>query len=236
MLRNQFIANNSQVNIRSIGTSTDDPNGALQCITDRFPCCMSQDPQHGEWYLPNGELVQGTTSTTALYRSRGDNGEVSLNRPSDIMYPIGRYCCEVANAANINQTLCVIIGKNFITNLHICIIIIFFMCAGIVSITPIGFPIAGEDYSLECSAGRSTVIFEWLGPAPDGRIAVIDSQSTLAIISNSSMSQLQFRPLEQSHSGTYLCRVALSGQSSFINLVLSVIGKLVEQRHDNIQF
>ena len=100
------------------------------------------------------------------------------------------------------------------------------MYAGIVSITPIGFPIAGEDYSLECSAGGSTVIlFEWLGPAPDGRTAVIDSQSSLTIISKSSMSQLQFRPLEQSHSGTYLCRVAIGGQSS--SLVLSVIGKLV---------
>ena len=102
------------------------------------------------------------------------------------------------------------------------------MYAGIVSITPIGFPIAGEDYSLECSAGGSTVMFEWLGPAPDGRTAVIDSrrQSSLTIISNSSMSQLQFRPLEQSHGGTYLCRVAIGGQSS--SLVLSVIGKLVE--------
>ena len=117
MLRNQFIANNSQVNIRSIGASTDNPNGALQCITDNFPCCLSQDPQHGEWYLPNGELVQGTTSTTALYRSRGDNGEVSLNRPSNIIHPIGRYCCEVANAANINQILCVITRKIFLTKL-----------------------------------------------------------------------------------------------------------------------
>ena len=121
MLRNQFIANNSQVNIRNIGVSTDSPSGALQCITDKFPCCMSQDPQHGEWYLPNGELVHGivNTSTTALYRSRGDNGEVSLNRPSNIISPTGRYCCAVANAANINQTLCVIIGKVFIINVLI---------------------------------------------------------------------------------------------------------------------
>ena len=102
------------------------------------------------------------------------------------------------------------------------------MCAGIVSITPIGSPIAGEDYSLGCSAGESMVIFEWMGP-PDGRTAVIDSQSNINVISNSSASQLQFRPLEQSHSGTYLCRVAISGQSS--SLVLNVTGKLIEQRH-----
>ena len=46
--------------------------------------------------------------------------------------------------------------------------------------------------------------FEWLGP-PDGRTSVINS-SSIMINSNSSTSQLQFRPLQQSHSGSYLCR------------------------------
>ena len=118
-LRNQYIANNSQINIESITESTDISNGALQCITDMSPCCQGQDPQRGEWYLPNGELVQGTTTTTAFYRSRGNNGEVFLNRPSMVMSPTGRYCCEVANAANENQTLCVIIGKIFIKKCYI---------------------------------------------------------------------------------------------------------------------
>ena len=97
------------------------------------------------------------------------------------------------------------------------------MHAGIVSITPIGSPIAGEDYSLECSAGGSKAIFEWFGP-PDGRTAVIDS---LTVISNSSMSQLRFRPLKQSHSGTYSCH-NISGHLSS-SLVLNVTGKLNEQ-------
>ena len=111
-LRGVFIANNSQVNIRSIGQSSDSPNGALQCITDRIPCCFSQSSRHGEWYLPNrAALVQGTTSTTAFYRSRGDNGDVSLNRPSDVMSPNGKYCCEVSDATDTNQILCVNIGK-----------------------------------------------------------------------------------------------------------------------------
>ena len=100
------------------------------------------------------------------------------------------------------------------------------MHAGIVSITPIGSPIAGEDYSLECSAGGSIAILEWLGPLDhNGRTAVIDS---LTIISNSSMSQLRFRPLEQSHSGTYSCHNNISGHLSS-SLVLNVTGKLNEQ-------
>ena len=92
--------------------SSDDANNALQCITDEKPCCFSQNPQHGEWYLPNGMLVQGTTSDTAFFRSRGDNGEVYLNRPNNGSLPqTGRFCCEVPDATGSNQALCAIIGK-----------------------------------------------------------------------------------------------------------------------------
>ena len=92
--------------------SSGDSNNALQCITDKNPCCFSQNPQHGEWYLPSGMLVQGTTSDTAFFRSRGDNGEVYLNRPNNAsLSQTGRFCCEVPDATDSNQTLCVIIGR-----------------------------------------------------------------------------------------------------------------------------
>jgi hypothetical protein len=110
-LRSAHIANNSNINIRNIGQSSDNPNGALQCITDNFRCCSNVNPRLGEWYQPNGALVQGTTSTTAFYRTRGDNGEVSLNRPSGVESLTGRFCCEVPDITSINQTLCVNIGK-----------------------------------------------------------------------------------------------------------------------------
>ena len=110
-LRGVHIANNSNINIKSTGLSSDNPNGtgALQCTTDNRRCC-SQDPRLGEWYQPNGALVQGTTSTTAFYRTRGANGEVSLNRPSGVESPTGWFCCEVPDATNTNQTLCANIG------------------------------------------------------------------------------------------------------------------------------
>ena len=94
-LRGVFIANNSQVNIRIIGQSSDSPIGALQCITDRIPCCATPPNRRGEWYLPNGALVQGTASTTVFYRNRGDNGEVSLNRHSDVIHTesLSDVCC-----------------------------------------------------------------------------------------------------------------------------------------------
>ena len=51
--------------------------------------------------------------------------------------------------------------------------------------------------------------FEWLGigPAigPENRTLLVDS-SFIVISSNSSTSQLQFRPLQQSHNGSYSCR------------------------------
>ena len=106
-LRGVHITNNSNINIRNIGQTSDDPNGALQCITDRIPCCRRQNIRHGEWYQPNGELVQGKFSITAFYRNRGDNGEVSLSRPSGVIYPNGMFCCEVPDATNTNRTLCV---------------------------------------------------------------------------------------------------------------------------------
>ena len=102
-LRNVHIMNNSNINIKNIGQSSDNPNGALECITDR----MSPNPS-GEWYLPNrAPVMQGSTSSTAFYRSRGDNGEVSLNRPSDVELPTGLFCCEVPDATSTSQTLCV---------------------------------------------------------------------------------------------------------------------------------
>jgi hypothetical protein len=112
-LNDRFIANNTQINIRNIGQYTDNPNGALQFITDRKPCCFS--PRYGEWHLPNGTLVpkQSYASEVDLefYRSRENNGRVYLNRRTNNMTPTGQFCCEVPDVTNINQTLCVLIGK-----------------------------------------------------------------------------------------------------------------------------
>ena len=57
---------------------------------------------------------------------------------------------------------------------------------------------------MKCSVGESTTMFQWLG-TPDGRTPVINN-SSITISSNSSISQLQFGPLQQSHSGLYSCR------------------------------
>ena len=56
-------------------------------------------------------------SDVEFYRSRGDNGRVYLNRPTNnnnnitTMTPTGRFCCTVPDATGVNQILCVVIGK-----------------------------------------------------------------------------------------------------------------------------
>ena len=83
-------------------------------------------------------------------------------------------------------------------------------------VTLLGSPIAGESYTLEYSTDDPLAVFEWLGP-PDGRTPII-SGSSLVIISNSSSSQLQFRPLQQSHSGSYSCRATTHEGTVFSTL------------------
>ena len=105
-LRNQFIANNSQINIRSIGQLSNNPNGVLRCFTG-LPGFG-----YGEWYLPNATMIGRYTSVTMYYTNRGDNGEIILSRPHNVTSPTGRFCCEVFDENDIIiDTLCVIIGK-----------------------------------------------------------------------------------------------------------------------------
>ena len=73
-----------------------------------------------------------------------------------------------------------------------------------------GSPIAGESYSLECSAGESTTTFQWMGP-PDGRTPIANSAGAIAVISTSSTSHLQFKPIQQSYSGLYSCQATTDG-------------------------
>ena len=85
-------------------------------------------------------------------------------------------------------------------------------------------PIAGEDYTLECSAASSVVMFNWLGP-PDGRTHILANRS-LIVHSNSSTSWLHFSPIQHSHNGLYSC-VAVTDEDRLSSepIKISVNGK-----------
>ena len=97
---------------------------------------------------------------------------------------------------------------------------------GSVSISiPSDPPIAGESYTLECSAGGSQAEnFQWLKGPPDGRTPVVNS-GYITISSISTASQLQFRPVQQSDNGSYSCNATTNGLTlSSESVIISVNG------------
>ena len=103
---------NSVIPITEIGETNATSNTGLQCITDRMSCCASPIKQ-GNWLFPDGvTTVPGPQqSPTTFYRNRGNDGTINLNRVNtNIMMPIGQFCCRVLNAADTEQTVCVDIG------------------------------------------------------------------------------------------------------------------------------
>jgi hypothetical protein len=102
--------------------------------------------------------------------------------------------------------------------------IIVFLHVGSVSLSiPSDPPIAGESYTLECSAGGSEGTFQWLKGPPDGRTPVVTSGS-ITISSTSTTSQLQFRPVQQSDNGSYSCSITVDRStllSDSVNLIVN---------------
>ena len=115
-LRGVVYANNSAIQITEIGETYTMSNTALQCITDRMPCCASFEGRAGEWYFPNGTRVpvlgEGADMATAFYRNRGNDGTVNLNRlNTNVMMPTGLFCCVIPDAAGDTQPLYANIGR-----------------------------------------------------------------------------------------------------------------------------
>ena len=77
-----------------------------------MPCCRFHPNRAGEWFYPNGTVVEHQAYGTVIYRNRGyDDGTVNLNRANDVMSPTGLFCCVVPDATGTNQTVCANIGK-----------------------------------------------------------------------------------------------------------------------------
>ena len=107
----KYYTNNSFIVITEIGQTDEYQNNALQCISDRKPCCQIPPNRFGEWYFPDKTRVPVPGAATSYYRLRGE-GTVNLNRPtSDITHPTGEFCCVVPDATDAIQTLCINISK-----------------------------------------------------------------------------------------------------------------------------
>ena len=114
---NAGLENNTFLTFPDIGTKA--PH-QMVCTSDKMPCC--RDPtQYGVWKFPNGSLVNHISEGAMAFHSDRDNfGNVNLYRVHDnVTSPGGQFCCEIEDATNTNQTLCVIIGKWIIILLYI---------------------------------------------------------------------------------------------------------------------
>ena len=89
-----------------------------------------------------------------------------------------------------------------------------------VTITRSGSTTAGEAFTMECSANGADATFQWF----DGLGNVITSGGSKIVTTSSSVSQLRFFPLHQSHGGNYTCKASISGVIDSKFAVFSVKG------------
>ena len=90
------------VSITDIGEGVND---SLLCITDNPNCCKTL--AMGEWYFPNNmSTVRTQGFGDSFYRNRGPM-VVRLHRRYNAMRPTGPFCCEVPDANEVIQRICI---------------------------------------------------------------------------------------------------------------------------------
>ena len=159
-LQGEIIPNNSLVNFDDLlyrTPSSPHPTNAnglqtLMCVTDLVACCETQGL--GVWYLPDGRTVDLNNESIAAFQSnRGQNevvygqqfyGSVRLWRRFNAAAR-GLFCCELPDARNVVQTLCVNICE-FLTIL--CTIITTCIPQYILSPSLVGVPSLSPSFSL----------------------------------------------------------------------------------------
>lgn len=97
--------NNSVVLLEDIGEG----DNALLCFTERLTCCDGGN-RAGEFFFPNGTLVQISSSNANFYRNRGIK-HIRLNRRNDATTPTGRYRCQIPDASGELQDIFIHIGN-----------------------------------------------------------------------------------------------------------------------------
>ena len=84
-------------------------------MTDNVGCCKGAfRGGTGEWYFPNNERVGTMGDGGSFYRNR-DIGVVRLNRRYDAMMPTGSFCCEIPDANNVTQRICIMVEASKVT-------------------------------------------------------------------------------------------------------------------------
>ena len=86
---------------------------SLQCFTNS-DCCHGE-VKRGEWYFPNMSMVRTEGEGDSFYRDRGPS-VVHLHRRHNATMPTGLFCCEIPDASNVTQRVCITVEIE--TNQH----------------------------------------------------------------------------------------------------------------------
>ncbi len=106
-------ADKSALDINLLGEGFVTDGGALECHTDDTTCCTKDNgTAAGEWYYPNGNVIEGGGTfqgDSGFYRTRG-HMVIRLNRRM-AQSPIGEYRCVIPGTGGVNITRYVTLGR-----------------------------------------------------------------------------------------------------------------------------
>ena len=90
------------------------PGGVARGLGLSALACFTTSPSTTVWLFPNGNIVPPATQTSFtappnIIESRDQGSVISLHRGDGFISPAGQYCC--ASATNMNERLCVTLGK-----------------------------------------------------------------------------------------------------------------------------
>ena len=109
------------VNLRNhayVDLTTVDEDNSVECHTDLFTCCTSNQGIHrGDWYFPNGNALANAGAGDDIYKRR-DIVRVDLRRRNNAMSPSGIYHCEIETIAVNDDDMNTITGETVYVGLY----------------------------------------------------------------------------------------------------------------------
>ena len=93
-LTGQALANNSYVDLSTVGSAVDNSDGVV-CHTDLESCCTG--PHFGDWYFPAGDRLPFSGLSVPIYLGR--TAQIAIIRRTTATGPTGIYRCDIPTNA-----------------------------------------------------------------------------------------------------------------------------------------
>ena len=122
-----ILPTHANVDLTTVGNDISATGDTVRCHTDLSTCCSGpQGVHHGDWYFPDGSVLDNAMGGGNIYKLRGAQ-VVHLRRRNNAMSPSGIYHCDIETVAvNDNdvdtitgETLCIHPMKVYIATISI---------------------------------------------------------------------------------------------------------------------